>query len=340
MKQAGSLNVAHHRPVRTQLITLAVAFAALAAFGIVATSACGGHGSPVSPTLASRRSTNAVSGPQSVAVLSVSPASGSIDGGTEVTISGAEFAEGATVSFGDVPAPRAVVVGSETIIATTPAHAEGPVDVVVVNPDGDSVRIAGGYTYRSDAPPTPSTAPAIRSVMPSSGPTTGGTEIIISGSGFVEGATVRLGQLMAPQVIVASDTAIMAITPVQAEGTVDVVVTNPDGQSGTLAGGFTFMAEHPQPLATITITSSGVEPRDLEVAVGSRVLFINDDSRPHTMNSDPHPLHTDCPEINRVGLLQPGQRRETTPFQTPRTCGYHDHNQSTNQALRGRIVIR
>jgi hypothetical protein len=38
----------------------------------------------------------------------------------------------------------------------------------------------------------------------------------------------------------------------------------------------------------------------------SRVRFMNSDSRPHNMASDPHPEHTDCPEFDQVGFPQPG----------------------------------
>lgn len=91
---------------------------------------------------------------------------------------------------------------------------------------------------------------------------------------------------------------------------------------------------------TVTITSAGVSPKEIAVAQGSRVLFVNNDSRPHFMASDPHPEHTDCPEVNQVGLLQPGQRRETGNLVTIRTCGYHDHDLPQTASLQGRIVIR
>ena len=91
---------------------------------------------------------------------------------------------------------------------------------------------------------------------------------------------------------------------------------------------------------TITITSSGVSPRTLTVEAGSRVTFVNNDSRSHEMNSDPHPSHTNCPEINQVGFLSAGLSRQTGNLNTARTCGYHDHNQSTNTSLQGMIVIR
>ncbi len=91
---------------------------------------------------------------------------------------------------------------------------------------------------------------------------------------------------------------------------------------------------------TITITSSGVSPQNITVTPGTRVTFINNDTRRHDMASDPHPEHTDCPEINQVGVLQPGQSRETGNLNTPRTCGFHDHDQPTASSLRGSIRIQ
>jgi len=91
---------------------------------------------------------------------------------------------------------------------------------------------------------------------------------------------------------------------------------------------------------TITITSAGVSPNNIEVAVGARVLFINNDSRSHNMTSDPHPEHTDCPAINLVGFLQAGQQLTTGNLTTARTCKYHDHDDSSNAKLQGQIVIK
>jgi plastocyanin len=51
---------------------------------------------------------------------------------------------------------------------------------------------------------------------------------------------------------------------------------------------------------TITITASGANPRNIQIALGTRVLFVNNDSRPHNMTSDPHPSHTDCPDIDQA----------------------------------------
>jgi plastocyanin len=92
--------------------------------------------------------------------------------------------------------------------------------------------------------------------------------------------------------------------------------------------------------ATVTITSAGVSPQQVEIPVGGRVTFTNNDSGFHEMYSNPHPIHTDCPPMNDVGPLSPGQSRQTGAFTVARTCGYHDHGQPTNAALQGTIVIK
>ena len=111
--------------------------------------------------------------------------------------------------------------------------------------------------------------------------------------------------------------------------------TSDTGTTGTVTGGTTMVTS-----TTVTITAAGVSPKETVVPLGARVTFVNSDIRSHEMNSDPHPEHTDCPEINLVGFLSAGQSRETGNFQTARTCGYHDHSQDTNVALQGKITIR
>jgi plastocyanin len=110
--------------------------------------------------------------------------------------------------------------------------------------------------------------------------------------------------------------------------------TNPSGGGGGGGGGTGGTVA-----GTITITASGVSPQNLTVAVGSRVTFVNNDTRPHDMNSDPHPEHTDCRELN-VGFLQAGQSGTSQNLNTVRTCGFHDHNQPDVASLKGTIRIQ
>src|SRR5262249_45481163 len=91
---------------------------------------------------------------------------------------------------------------------------------------------------------------------------------------------------------------------------------------------------------TITISNNAVSPKTITVQRGAQVTFVNNDSRNHNMFSDPHPEHTDCPEINQVGFLMPGQSRQTGNLVTPRTCGFHDHDNFTITGLQGSIVIQ
>jgi plastocyanin len=105
----------------------------------------------------------------------------------------------------------------------------------------------------------------------------------------------------------------------------------PSGPSGNGAEG-----------RTITISSSGVTPAQLTISPGTRVLFVNNDSVRHNMTSDPHPEHDDCPEINTIGALAPGQSRETGNLNAVRTCGFHDHDNPPPAGARwtGSIVVR
>lgn len=91
---------------------------------------------------------------------------------------------------------------------------------------------------------------------------------------------------------------------------------------------------------TITITTQGASPRNIQINAGTRVTFINNDTRAHNMTSDPHPEHTQCPELNQIGLLTPGQSRESGNLNTVRTCGFHDHDNPGTTNLTGTITIR
>ncbi len=93
--------------------------------------------------------------------------------------------------------------------------------------------------------------------------------------------------------------------------------------------------------ATITIGADGVaSPLTVTIARGGRITFTNNHSRSHDMSSDPHPEHTDCSELNQVGFLTPGQSRTSGNLNTARTCGFHDHNEPSNNSLKGRITIQ
>ncbi|HKH48543.1 MAG TPA: M12 family metallo-peptidase [Thermoanaerobaculia bacterium] len=80
------------------------------------------------------------------AITTLSPNNGTTAGGTLVTINGANFRSGATVSFGGTSV--AVTFNSSTqLTVTTPAHATGAVGVVVTNPDTASATKPNAFFY-------------------------------------------------------------------------------------------------------------------------------------------------------------------------------------------------
>jgi plastocyanin len=82
-----------------------------------------------------------------------------------------------------------------------------------------------------------------------------------------------------------------------------------------------------------------VNPREITVAVGDQVTFVNNDMQPHDTAGGSDPATRDCPEIDAVGFLLPGQSRQTAPMRSARTCDYHDH-MNHSPIFNGRIFIR
>src|SRR5438445_10131569 len=91
---------------------------------------------------------------------------------------------------------------------------------------------------------------------------------------------------------------------------------------------------------TITIANNSVCPQNITIPRGQQVTFVNSDGRAHEMNSDPHPEHTDCPELNQVGHLEPGQQRTSGNLNIARRCGFHDHINFELASMKGTITIQ
>ncbi|HEY3323879.1 MAG TPA: IPT/TIG domain-containing protein [Planctomycetota bacterium] len=80
-------------------------------------------------------------------VTGISPTHGPALGGTNVTITGSNFASGATVNIGPAAATNVVVTNTTSLTAVTPAGNVGAADVVVTNPNSTPGTLAGGFTY-------------------------------------------------------------------------------------------------------------------------------------------------------------------------------------------------
>jgi hypothetical protein len=81
--------------------------------------------------------------------------------------------------------------------------------------------------------------PTVAVVVPASGGA--GKSVTVFGNDFVSGASVRFGTFDATSVVVVNASQITCTTPTgPPSGPVLVTVTNPSGQDGTLAGGYTY----------------------------------------------------------------------------------------------------
>jgi hypothetical protein len=153
------------------------------------------------------------------AITGLSPAGGPVTGGTAVTIAGAGFTGATSVNFGTATAAMTVNSGFQITAISPPGAAVGNVNISVTTPTGTSA--ASQFTYR----------PAVTGVSPSTGRTTGGESVTITGIGFTGVTGVRFGSATAVMTV-NSGTQITATSPPGRAGTVvDVTVTGPTGTS-------------------------------------------------------------------------------------------------------------
>ncbi|MBF0673279.1 MAG: IPT/TIG domain-containing protein [Salinibacterium sp.] len=172
-------------------------------------------------------------------VSTIAPDNGPEAGGTVVTITGSGFTGASGVTFGGAPGTSFTVVSDTEITVTTPAGTRGAVDVVVLDPAGDSSALT--FTYTAQA--------VIDTVSPDEGPDAGGTEVTISGSCFTGAVDVLFGSVSATSFTVVNDTTITAVAPAGV-GTVDItVVGGPGCIDVTEPDAYTYVA--PAVIATI-----------------------------------------------------------------------------------------
>ncbi len=166
-------------------------------------------------------------------------------GGSSITLSGTQYFDGATVKI-DGKSCAITSLSSGTITCTVPAHSAGNVDIVVTNTDGKKTTLSNSFYY----PPLP----VVTSVSPSFGALAGGTLLTLTGSGFISGMTVTVGEINCTSVNVVSSTTATCTTGGHAAGAATIVVTNTDTQSGTASNLYTYV---PAPTVTSLSQNSG-----------------------------------------------------------------------------------
>jgi hypothetical protein len=164
----------------------------------------------------------------------IAPDKGPAAGGTSVTISGNGFNGVRAVTFGPTPAASYHVDSPTQITAVSPSG-QGKVDIRVSTSIGTSnAESPDEFRYLS--------GPTVTAVTPSSGPSGGGTPVMIEGAGLYYATDVHFGSAEA-QFKVNSDTEILAYSPPGVAGQmVPVTVATPGGTSGINANAvFTYI---------------------------------------------------------------------------------------------------
>ncbi|WP_432981067.1 IPT/TIG domain-containing protein [Dactylosporangium sp. CA-233914] len=234
------------------------------------------------------------------AVTSLSATRGPVAGGTQVTLTGANLSAATSVKFGGTEATfrKAESNGVTTLVATTPAHAKGIVDVTVTNATGTSpLNALAKFTY------VPA-APAVTKLSASSASTAGGTVITVTGTDLSEASAVKLGTVSVAGAKATSPTTLTFTVPANlAAGGYDVTVTTPYGTSPVVPAGRLTLVAPPAPTVgalsvnsgltytttAVTVTGTGFGTLKSVTAGGANVQFrkVSDTQITVTM-----PVHT------------------------------------------------
>jgi formylglycine-generating enzyme required for sulfatase activity len=163
---------------------------------------------------------------------SVSPATGPTTGGTTITLTGTNLTGATGVTVGGVACTSVQVISGTTVTAVTPAGTAGAKSVAVTTPSG-TASLASGFSYV--VPPT------LSSVSPTSGPTTGGTTITLTGTNLTGATGVTVGGAPCTNVQVVNSTTVTAVTPPGTAGATNVAVTGASG-TATLTAAFSYVS--------------------------------------------------------------------------------------------------
>ncbi len=247
-------------------------------------------------------------------ISSMAPASGSPVGGDTVVITGTNLSVAAgssTVTFGSLPAAvtSCSADGTSCTVTSPKAPGAGPVDVRVTNGDGQTSAIsapADQFSYNTVTAPAGS--PVVNGMTPTTGVSTGGTTVTMTGSGLTNAdgtaPTVIFGTVAATSVTCVDATTCTAVSPPGSDGqTVNVQVTTNVGN--TVAGAFTYRT----PVAALF--SSGITaPKGGDTWIPDATpagghYWVSDHSNGFC-RIDPLPAGSIAPDAVNVSFCDPG----------------------------------
>jgi len=195
-------------------------------------------------------------------VKDITPDNGQV--GTSVTVTdlqGEGFQSGASVQlarFGseNISATNVNVLSDAHISCTLPLPSDATIgiwDIIVTNPDGQSTRYSNVFTVRVNPSATATTTTSttggitINSIDPTSAFSGDYKQVVIYGANFKDGITGKLtrngyADIPASTVSRSSETTMQCFfsIPTGSYGAWNLVLTNTDGTTGTLTGGFSI----------------------------------------------------------------------------------------------------
>jgi hypothetical protein len=200
-------------------------------------------------------SITAGSPPPAPAVTGITPTSGPNTGGTAVTVTGANFIGVSGVNFGGNAATTFTVNSATSITATAPPGT-GAIDVTVTSGARTSATIAADQFTYITGPPPPPPAPVVTGINPTSGPSSGGTSVTITGTNLGGATAVNFGASLAT--ITANTSTSVTATAPAGTSTVDVLVTTGGGTSAASAADtYSYVAGPPQPPTVASVDPFG-----------------------------------------------------------------------------------
>ena len=161
---------------------------------------------------------------------SLSADSGPTAGGETITISGIGLSTASSVTFGSNDAVPTIESDGLLSVVVPAGSGAGTVSVSVTTAGGSCDGLS--FTYVD--------SPTISALTPSSGSTSGGTSVTVTGTGFSTVSAVTIGGSPAPFGVI-NDSTLTIVTPPASAGSVDVVVTTTGG-SATAVGAFTYVS--------------------------------------------------------------------------------------------------
>ncbi|WP_405911931.1 IPT/TIG domain-containing protein [Streptomyces sp. NBC_00963] len=185
----------------------------------------------------------------------IAPNQGPTSGGTSVVLTGTGLTGTTAVTFGSTPATSYTVNSATQITAVTPAGS-GAVAITATTVGGTSGPVF--FYYLNE--------PSLLSVSPAEGTTSGGTSVVLTGTGLTGTTAVTFGSTPATSYTVNSATQITAITP-PGSGSVACTVNGPGGTSNSViytyvaAPTLTALSPTQGPTgagATVTLTGTGL----------------------------------------------------------------------------------